>query len=310
MFIKLKNILTTKLNFTKTKEFLKVTMIASITVFTILLTIDLIFTDFIDDDLELATEIGEMVVSHLDENYITPEVISDEGCNVFGIELHGELLTYISNENLSEDAYPLLDQSSSEEIIIDINNSNKDSKIKAILLEVDSFGGSPTAAEEIDAAIKHSEKPVIAYIRTLGLSAAYWAISGARYIVALPSSDVGSIGATMSYVDNSKKNIQEGLTFNQLSTGKYKDTLNSDKILTFEEKQLIMRDLNIIKDNFIKAVSENRKIEIEKVKVLADGSSMPGQMALDKKMVDKLGTFYDVKDYIKGIIGENVEICW
>ena len=299
-----------KFNWEKIKDFSKTGIIIFALVFLILLTVDIIQSDFMGDDDEIAYEISSQITDYLDENYIFPDNNENKSCNVFGIELHGELLTYISNEDVDENGYPLYDQSSSEEIVAMINNINKDSSIKAILIEVDSYGGSPTGAEEINDAIKHSEKPVIAYIREVGVSAAYWAVSGSDYIIALPSSDVGSIGVTISYTDEVQKNLKEGIGFNQLSTGKFKDVLNPSKVLTFEERQLIMRDLNIVNDNFIKAVSENRKIEINKIKKLADGSSMPGQMALDNELIDQVGSIYDVKDYIKELISADVEICW
>lgn len=235
----------------------------------------------------------------------------EEGyCNVYGAELHGDLITYISNDSLDEDGNLIEDQSSSEDILSVIHDANEEEDVKAILIEVDSYGGSPAAAEEINVAIKNSKKPVIAYIRTAGLSAAYWGISGADYIFALPVSDVGSIGATMSYVDNVEQNISEGLNYNELNTGKYKDTGSPDKVLTSEEKQLLMRDLNILKDLFVKTVSENRGIELAQVEKLADGSSLVGQMALDEKLIDQIGSYDDVKEYIKKMIGEDVEVCW
>lgn len=234
----------------------------------------------------------------------------EEYCNVMGIELHGDLMTYISNDSTDENGDTTEDQSSSEDVLAALDAANDDEDIKVIMIEIDSCGGSPAAAEEINVAIKNSKKPVIAYIRSAGLSAAYWGISGADYIYALPVSDVGSIGATMSYVDNAKQNSAEGLTFNQLSTGKYKDAGSPDKVLTSEEKQLLMRDLNILKDLFVKTVSENRGIELAQVENLADGSSLVGQMALDEKLIDQIGSYDDVKEYIKKLIGEDVEVCW
>jgi protease-4 len=102
-------------------------------------------------------------------------------------------------------------------------------------------------------------------------------------------SDVGSIGITMSYLDNVEKNRKEGLNYVSLSTGKYKDYGNPDKSLTQEERALIERDLKIVHDEFVKAVAENRKLPVEDVAKLADGSSMPGTLALEKKLIDALG---------------------
>ena len=124
------------------------------------------------------------------------------------------------------------------------------------------------------------------------------------------NSDVGSIGVTMSYVDASKQNQEQGLTYNQLSSGKFKDSGNPDKALTDEERQLMMRDLNIVYDNFVKAVAANRNLAVETVRVLADGSTMMGSMALENKLIDKIGGFTEATQYLKETIGAEPVICW
>ncbi len=235
---------------------------------------------------------------------------AEEVCNVSGIDLRGELVTYISSEEHDGDGDPLVDQVASEEVIWAINEAKGNDDIRAIIIEVDSYGGSPTAAEEINSSIKHSDKPVVVYIRSAGLSAAYWAISGADRIIALPSATVGSIGITASYLDNTKYNMKEGFTYNSLSTGKYKDMMDMDKPLTLEERDLVMRDMHIMRDNFIKTVSENRGIDVDKVETIADGSSLVGQMALDNGLIDQVGAGYDVKEYLNKILGEKAVICW
>ena len=70
-----------------------------------------------------------------------------------------------------------------------------------------------------------------------------------------------------------------------------------------------MRDINLIADNFIKAVSEKRSLDINKVKTLADGSSMLGQMALDNGLIDYIGDFYDAREYLSDLIDEEAVIC-
>lgn len=252
-----------------------------------------------------------------EDDYSSEESIMDEDsmeenkdCNVMGIELRGDVVTYVMPENIDENGVATTDETSSEEIIYLIDQAEADENIKAIILEVDSYGGSAVAAEEISQAIKKANKPTVAFVRSAAVSAAYWAASGADTIFASSLSDIGSIGVTMSYLDNTKKNTKDGLTYNSLSVGKFKDYGNPDKTLTEEEKGLIMRDLEITHDIFIKAVSENRNLPTDKVKALADGSSMPGQMALENKLIDKIGGIYDVNDYLKERLGEEVSVCW
>ncbi|MFA6526533.1 MAG: S49 family peptidase [Candidatus Buchananbacteria bacterium] len=235
---------------------------------------------------------------------------SDENCNVIGLNLHGEVVDYISPSDYDTEGNLTVDESASENIVGSIQSAENDDSIKAIVMEVDSYGGSPVAGEEIAIALRNSKKPTVAFIRGAGDSAAYWAATGAGRIYASKNSDVGSIGVTMSYVDASKQNKQQGLTYNQLSSGTFKDTGSSDKPLTADEKNLLLRDINIVGQNFIKAVSENRKLGIDKVTSMADGSTMLGEAALKNGLIDQIGGIYEVKQYLKDKIGAEPQICW
>ncbi|MDP2944152.1 MAG: S49 family peptidase [bacterium] len=231
-------------------------------------------------------------------------------CNVVGIELHGEVVAYISPESEDGDGNPLNDETASENVVLAIEDADKDETVKAIILEVDSYGGSPVAAEEIGRAMKRATKPTVALVRTAAISAAYLASTGANVIFASVLSDIGGIGVTMSYLDSSKQNIKDGLTYNSLSSGKFKDYGDPDKPLTSEERELLMRDINIMNENFIKAVAANRNLDVDKVRLLADGSSLPGQMALENGLIDRIGGMVEVKEYLKKKIGKEAEVCW
>lgn len=237
------------------------------------------------------------------------ESSSDSNCSVLGINLHGTVVTYIP-EHAEGDSFFDYDQTSSEAVTWSIKDANLNPDIKAILIEVDSGGGSPVAGEEIANAIKASDKPVVAVIRDTGASAAYWSISSASKIFASANSDVGSIGVTMSYLSNAEKNKKDGLSYENLSSGKYKDSGDPDKALTNEEKAVFMRDINIIFENFVKAVSENRNLPIKTVKGFADGSTVLGEKAKELGMIDEIGGMTEAEEYLSGIIGEKPEVCW
>lgn len=233
----------------------------------------------------------------------------NQNCTVTGIELHGSLYAYLP-EHAEGDTNFDYDSVASENIVWAIKQANQNENIKAILLEVDSSGGSPIGGQEIDIAVKNSEKPVVALIRETGASASYLAISSASKIFASKYSDVGSIGVTMSYLNNVEKNRKDGYIYEQLSVGKYKDAGSPDKALTSEEKALFLRDTKIIYENFVKAVSDNRKIPLEKVRSFADGSSVLGEKAKELGLIDEIGGINEVEVYIGEIIGERPEICW
>lgn len=263
----------------------------------------------VKDEINYQFGLGYYGEDYADEEYLDDES-NDSLCNVQGIELRGDLVTYISASSIAEDGSQLYDETASDYILAMIEEAESDEEIKAIILEIDSYGGSAVAAEEVAKALKRSNKPTIVFVRSAATSAAYWAASGADIIFASALSDIGSIGVTMSYLDNTQKNKKDGLTYNSLSTGKFKDYGSPDKPLTEEEKKLIMRDLETTHNIFIKAVAENRNLPIEKVKLLADGSSMPGEMALENGLIDRIGDYYDAQIYLNESIGEKAEICW
>ncbi|OQA37308.1 MAG: putative signal peptide peptidase SppA [Parcubacteria group bacterium ADurb.Bin326] len=238
------------------------------------------------------------------------ETEDQESCNVYGLNIHGSVVTYYPNYIFDSENNITEDQTSADEIVYYVDQANNDEKIKAIIVEIDSYGGSPVGGEEMMKAFKHSKKPVVAFIRDVGTSAAYLAATGAQTIFASRFSDVGSIGITYSYLDYSEKNRKEGVKFIELNSGKFKDTGNPDKPLSQEELALYQRDIKIARDYFIQMVAENRKLGIAEVSKLADGSTLMGDSALRAGLVDRIGSFYDARELIKEKIGSEVELCW
>jgi protease-4 len=85
---------------------------------------------------------------------------------------------------------------------------------------------------------------------------------------------------------------------------------NPDKPLTAEERELYMRDINIIYENFIKTVSENRSLPLERVRAIADGSTVLGETAKTLGLIDQIGGMPEVEAYLKEIVGDAPEYCW
>ncbi len=166
---------------------------------------------------------------------ITPTAISTENeeCNVLYAPLHGELKTY---DYYDPENY---DTSSSESVVAIINEVENNDQLLGVFLEIDSQGGSPVAAEEIAVTLKGLLKPSAALIREGGVSAAYWSATGAQRVFASESSAVGGIGVYLSYLDNVQKNAKEGLTYNTVSIGKFKNMGDPDKSMTKEEREFM-----------------------------------------------------------------------
>jgi protease-4 len=226
-------------------------------------------------------------------------------CNVAVAQLYGGLV-YYANEGGNASG---TDQTASEDIRQQIEWADADPSIKAILLQVDSYGGDPVAGEDIATALRHATKPTVAFIADQGDSGAYWAATGAQTIFASADSSLGDIGVTESYLQQTQQDEQNGLQFISLTAGQYKDMGNPDAPLTPAEKAIFQRDLNITMQNFIDTVAQNRNLSIASVTAIANGSSMEGQMALQDGLIDKIGNIYNVEDYLKGKIGDNVTLC-
>lgn len=238
-----------------------------------------------------------------DESYDTG---SGGDCNVLVFSLYGYLSTYTPAQYSEEE----IDVTSSEDIVDGILVAREDDSVKAVLLSVDSGGGDMVAGEEIANALKALDKPSLALIRGLGASAAYWAATGADKIYASRVSDVGSIGVTASYLDESKKNTQEGYTYNELSSAKYKDLWNPSRPITAEERELVLADLAKAHNVFVEDVAKNRNLEQSQVESLANGLSYIGQDALAYGLIDEIGDFVSAVDYIEEQVGEEADFCW
>ncbi len=245
-----------------------------------------------------------------DTSSSTASTYDNPDCNTYGVKIRGDLVTYNSNDSFNDQGNLILDQTSAGDVVSIVKDAQDKDNIKAIVVEINSSGGSGEAGQEIMQAFKDSKKPVVAFIRDRGLSASYLAATGAQTIFASQFSDVGSIGVTMSYLQKSIKDRTDGLTYIDLSSGKYKDSGNPSRPLTDDEKSLFMRDVNIGYNLFMNFVSQNRNLSIEKVKALADGSSVMGETALKDGLIDKIGLLPDVEKYMSEKIGTDTNICW
>ncbi|MFH1193759.1 MAG: S49 family peptidase [bacterium] len=164
------------------KKFLKRTAIIIVALTVVLFWADVYYA-FIED--ESTNSVNQSTEEQADQDIF---------CNTVGINLHGTLVTYIPPKDSDDDSDDASDMTSSDDILNYLEQAEEDKDIKAIVLEVDSYGGSAVAAEEISNALKRVTKPTVAYIRDGGASAAYWAATGADMIFASKNSDVGSIG--------------------------------------------------------------------------------------------------------------------
>lgn len=228
-------------------------------------------------------------------------------CNVLGLNLKGYLTTYALPAGEGEGGE---DVTSAEDLVDGIVTAEDDDEIKAVILSVDSPGGDGVAGEEVASALRRLNKPSVAVVRAMGASAAYWAASGANKIYASKISDVGGIGVTSSYLDESVKNNKEGYTYTELSSAKYKDMGDPGRPLSAEERALWQADLDKSHQVFVGAVAANRSLELGAVQKLANGLTYLGEDALSLGLIDEIGDLAVATKFIEEQIGEAAQVCW
>jgi protease-4 len=241
--------------------------------------------------------------------YNASAYVSDGYCNIAVVPVMGDITSYGAYADENGESYT---STTLGDTITLINQAEYDPYIAGILVLVDSPGGEPVTSELIANELKNSSMPVASYIVEVGASGGYLVATGADTIIASPFSDIGSIGITMSYLDYTQQNKADGVEFVSLSSAKFKDSGTPDKPLTLEERALFERDLKIYHDEFVKQVAENRGMSIEDVAKLADGSTMPGSLALEAGLIDSLGDRETVREWFAqelGLPSEEVVFC-
>ncbi len=177
----------------------------------------------------------------------------------------------------------------SDDVVAFIGEASRDPIIDAIILEINSPGGSAVASDEIASAVLAVEKPVVAVIREAGASGGYWVASSADYVVANRMSITGSIGVISSYLEFSGLMDQYGVHYEQLTAGEYKDMGSPFRSLTSTERDKMSGKLDRIHEFFIEGVASNRNMSIESVRELATGEFYLGVEAYELGLVDALG---------------------
>src|SRR3989338_3973037 len=156
------------------------------------------------------------------------DVESLEG-NVAMIKIEGIILGTDNSGVIFDDSVYSLD-------IVDlIEEADENPRIRAIIFQINSPGGSAVASEEIANAVRKTNKTTVAWIRESGASGAYWIASSTDYIVANRVSITGSIGVFGSYLDFSGLMADHNITYRRLVAGKYKDLGSPLREMTEEE---------------------------------------------------------------------------
>ncbi|MGV3547457.1 MAG: signal peptide peptidase SppA [Pedobacter sp.] len=187
-------------------------------------------------------------------------------------------------------------QIGSERISRAIRKARLDDDVKAIVLRVNSGGGSALASDVIwrEMVLSKKVKPVMASFGDVAASGGYYIGCAADSIFVQPNTITGSIGV-FGVIFNFQNlfNNKLGLTFDGVKTGEYADIMSADRPLTPAERAIIQKGVNRIYDTFITKVADGRKITKTQVDSLGGGRVWIGTDAVKNGLADRLGSFGD-----------------
>ncbi|MCX8205881.1 MAG: signal peptide peptidase SppA [Candidatus Micrarchaeota archaeon] len=182
----------------------------------------------------------------------------------------------------------------SGQIISQIEEANRRPDVKAIVLYIDSPGGEVIASREIYEAAKKSDKPVVAYLRNVAASGAYYAAVGSDYIVSEPEAITGSIGVRATFVSLEGLFDKLGINYTVVASGDKKGMGDIDRQLTPEEREIVQAYVDEVFADFRQAVYESRKgnprFTDERFGQALDARILSGRMAYSLGLVDEIGS--------------------
>ncbi|MBU4492324.1 MAG: signal peptide peptidase SppA [Euryarchaeota archaeon] len=195
----------------------------------------------------------------------------------------------------------------SEEITKSLKDASDDDGVKAIVMRINSPGGSPAAAEEIVAAMKKIKKPIVISMGDVAASAAYYISAPADRIIANPATITGSIGVIWVFQNRSAFYEKDGSSFYISKSGEFKDMGGDWRGLSDEEKRYADQTIAEVYSRFVNEVAEGRNLSLSKVKDISDGRVYTGAKAKELGLVDDFGSLDDAIDIaasLGGIVGK------
>jgi len=188
----------------------------------------------------------------------------------------------------------------SKKVMKTLREFEHNDKVKAIIVRVDSPGGSVGPSQEIYSELLRLRdiKPVVVSMGSLAASGGYYIAAGAKYIFANPGTITGSIGVIIqtTYLKELMKTIK--ITPKTYKSGKHKDILSPFRESTESDDNIINTMITDVYEQFLDAIAVGRNLDKEQVRPIADGRILTGKQALDNKLVDELGSFNDAIRYV------------
>ena len=172
-----------------------------------------------------------------------------------------------------------------------IHTYRDDPSIKAVVIRIDTPGGSVAPVQEIHSELQKLEKPIVASMGGTAASGGYYVACAADTIMANPGTLTGSIGVIMQFTRMKGLYDKIGLEHQVIKSGEFKDTGSPFRQLTEKEQEVLQSTVDDVYNQFVDTIFEARKSLLSRPEIveLADGRIFSGQQALDAKLLDRLG---------------------
>lgn len=196
-------------------------------------------------------------------------------------------------------------------IIRQLDRADEDDKVKAIILDVDSPGGSISACDVIHKRIKDfqsSGKTVIVHMSSMAASGGYYVSASADQIVAQPTTLTGSIGVIIHAFNIEGLFDKIGVEAVVFKSGARKDILSPYRPISEEEREIIQAITGEMFDRFKEVVMEGRQLSAEQMEAVSDGSVLTATKALDLGLIDHIGYFDDAEKLALKAAGPKCEV--
>ena len=186
-----------------------------------------------------------------------------------------------------------------DRFVQEIDRLRKDSNVKAVVLRVNSPGGSVSASEKIRAALDllQAEKPLVASFGNYAASGGYWISNGCQKIYANPTSITGSIGVFSMIPEVSAVTKKVGVNIETVGSNKHSDMFSLVRPFDKQELDYMQASVEDIYERFVNLVAKGRGMEPSAVDAIAHGRVWTGADALEIGLVDEMGTLQDAIAY-------------
>jgi len=247
------------------------------------------------------------------KDYYQEATLDDSDNIVYVIPLEGDIVE-AQTEIFSGEA-----NINVNETIAKLNIAKENKKIKAVVLRVNSPGGSALTSDIIAEKVKElaSEKPVYVSMSSVAASGGYYISANANKIYVDRNTVTGSVGVVSVLVDYSSLLKDNGVNVEKISEGEYSDLYSADTFTEKKYNKIYNSNLKVYED-FLNVVSNGRKIDKERLKELAEGRVWTGTEAVKNGLADEIGGLYstiyaitednNIDDYTVVLAKDKVEI--